>query len=120
MTVGCSKSTVPSCQRQIAEDSNIQSHLTRYVMSVMLQALEYRFVSGVHQIAVAVNGPKFGPSLALNILTLNTVLYIHNCPTNALVCNKTLIQMSHTKTIKITPTFFDHQMIIIRELFDPG
>jgi hypothetical protein len=31
-----------------------------------------------------------------------------------------LIQMSHTKTLKITPTCFDHQMIIIRELFDPG
>jgi hypothetical protein len=41
-------------------------------------------------------------------------------PTNALVCNKTLIQMSHIKTFKITPTCFDHQMIIIRELFDPG
>jgi hypothetical protein len=26
--------------------------------------------------------------------------------------------MSHTKTFKITPTGFDHQMIIIRELFD--
>jgi hypothetical protein len=45
---------------------------------------------------------------------------IYNSPTNALVCNKTLIQMSHTKTLKITPTCFDHQMIIIRELFDPG
>jgi hypothetical protein len=45
---------------------------------------------------------------------------IYNGPTNALVCNKTLIQMSHTKTFKITPTCFDHQMIIIRELFDPG
>jgi hypothetical protein len=43
-----------------------------------------------------------------------------NGPTNALVCNKTLIQMSHIKTLKITPTCFDHQMIIIRELFDPG
>jgi hypothetical protein len=41
-------------------------------------------------------------------------------PTNALVCNKTLIQVSHTKTFKITPTCFDHQMIIIRWLFDPG
>jgi hypothetical protein len=40
--------------------------------------------------------------------------------TNALVCNKTLIKMSHTKTFKITPTRFDHQMIIIRELSDPG
>jgi hypothetical protein len=29
---------------------------------------------------------------------------------------KTLIQLSHTKTFKITPTCFDHQMIIIREL----
>jgi hypothetical protein len=45
---------------------------------------------------------------------------IYNGPTNALVCNKTLIQMSHTRTLKITPTCFDHQMIIIRELFDPG
>jgi hypothetical protein len=45
---------------------------------------------------------------------------IYNGPTNALVCNKTLIQMPHTKTYKITPTCFDHQMIIIRELFDPG
>jgi hypothetical protein len=26
--------------------------------------------------------------------------------------------MSHTKTLKITPTCFDHQMIIIRELVD--
>jgi hypothetical protein len=41
-------------------------------------------------------------------------------PTNALVCNKTLIQMSHTKTFKITPTCFDHQMIIISEPSDPG
>jgi hypothetical protein len=45
---------------------------------------------------------------------------IYNGPTNALVCNKTLIQMSHFKTLKITPTYFDHQLIIIRELFDPG
>jgi hypothetical protein len=28
--------------------------------------------------------------------------------------------MSHTKTLKITPAFFDHQMIIIREIFYPG
>jgi hypothetical protein len=45
---------------------------------------------------------------------------IHNGPTNELVCIKTLIKMSHTKTFKITPTCFDHQMIIIRELSDPG
>jgi hypothetical protein len=38
-----------------------------------------------------------------------------NGPTNALVCNKTLIQMSYFKTLKITPTCFDHQLII-REL----
>jgi hypothetical protein len=43
-----------------------------------------------------------------------------NGPNNALVCNKTLIQMSHIETLKITPTCFDHQLIIIRELFDPG
>jgi hypothetical protein len=36
---------------------------------------------------------------------------IYNGPTNALVCNKTLIQMSHTKTFKITPTCFDHLMM---------
>jgi hypothetical protein len=35
---------------------------------------------------------------------------MYNGPTNALVCNKTLIQMSHIKTLKITPTCFDHQM----------
>jgi hypothetical protein len=45
---------------------------------------------------------------------------IYNGPINALVCNKTLIQMSPIKTFKITPTCFDHQLIIIRELFDPG
>jgi hypothetical protein len=45
---------------------------------------------------------------------------IYNGPTNALVCIKTLFQMSHTKTFKITPTCFDHQMMIIRELSDPG
>jgi hypothetical protein len=33
---------------------------------------------------------------------------ISNGPTNALVCNKTLIQLSHTKTLKITPRCFDH------------
>jgi hypothetical protein len=53
--------------------------------------------------------------------TMRETLLVHyNGPTNALVCNKTLIQISHTKTLKITPTCFDHQMIIIRELFDPG
>jgi hypothetical protein len=45
---------------------------------------------------------------------------IYNGPTNALVCIKTLIQMSHSKTFKITPKCFDHQIIIIRELSDPG
>jgi hypothetical protein len=36
-------------------------------------------------------------------------------PTNALICNtsKTLIPMSHIKTLKITPTCFDHLMMII-------
>jgi hypothetical protein len=56
-----------------------------------------------------------------SFIHLSTMVYvIYNGPTNALVCNKTLIQMPHTKTFKITPTYFDHQMIIIRELFDPG
>jgi hypothetical protein len=44
---------------------------------------------------------------------------IYNGPNNALICNKTLIQMSHTKTLKITPTCFDYQMIIIREFLIP-
>jgi hypothetical protein len=47
-------------------------------------------------------------------------LSIYNSPTNALFCNKTLIQMSHTKTLKITPTCFDYQLIIVREIFYPG
>jgi hypothetical protein len=50
--------------------------------------------------------------------TDNTESTIYNAPNNALVCNKILIQMSHTKTLQITPTGLDHQ-IIIRELFDP-
>jgi hypothetical protein len=45
---------------------------------------------------------------------------IYNGPNNALVCIKTLIQISHTETFKITPKCFDHQMIITRELSDPG
>jgi hypothetical protein len=45
---------------------------------------------------------------------------IYNGPTNALVYIKTLIQMSQSKTFQITPTCFDHQMIIIREISDPG
>jgi hypothetical protein len=97
------------------------------------------------------------------------MLTVYNGPTNELVCNKTLIKishtysltylltpwsrvllekltgfaanqqipriywtrkfitvltsarhMSHTKTLKITPKCLDHQMIVIRELFDPG
>jgi hypothetical protein len=39
-----------------------------------------------------------------------------NGRTIVLVCNKTLIQMSHIKTLKITPTCLDHQLIIIWEL----
>jgi hypothetical protein len=43
-----------------------------------------------------------------------------NGPTNAFVCNKTLIKMSLIKTLEITPTCFDHQLINIGELYDPG
>jgi hypothetical protein len=53
-------------------------------------------------------------------LPVNCLSGIYNGPNNALVCNKTLIQMSHIKTLKINPTCFDHQLIIIRELFYPG
>jgi hypothetical protein len=56
----------------------------------------------------------------INVQGNMKVTTIYNGPTNALVCIKTLIQMSHTKTFKITPTCFDHQTIIIRELSDPG
>jgi hypothetical protein len=42
---------------------------------------------------------------------------VYNDPTNALVCNKTLIKIAHTKTLKKSP---QHVSIIIRELFDPG
>jgi hypothetical protein len=59
---------------------------------------------------------KQGQETALVNAVLNTIC---NGPTNALVCNKTLIQISHIKTLKITPTCFDHQLIIVRELFDP-
>jgi hypothetical protein len=45
---------------------------------------------------------------------------IYNGPTNGLVCNKTLIQMSRIKTLKIPPPCFDHQLIILRKLFDSG
>jgi hypothetical protein len=48
------------------------------------------------------------PSVALCIMYFG--------PTNSLVCNKTLIQMSYIKTLKITPTCLDHQLIIIRRL----
>jgi hypothetical protein len=41
----------------------------------------------------------------------NYWMTIYNGPTNALDCNKTLIQLSQTETFKITPTCFDHQMI---------
>jgi hypothetical protein len=57
-----------------------------------------------------------GTSMDVNINKLTMC----NGPTNALVCNKTLIQMSHIKTIKLNPICFDHQMIIVRELFYPS
>jgi hypothetical protein len=55
-----------------------------------------------------------------NSFKMLTHITMCNGPTNALVCDKTLNQMSHIKTLKITPTCFDHQLIIIRELFDPS
>jgi hypothetical protein len=70
---------------------------------------------------------RFDASLVKYISSINIALShrafqftMCNGPKNALVCNKTLIQISHIKTLKITPTCFDHQLIIIRELFDPG
>jgi hypothetical protein len=55
-----------------------------------------------------------------SFLVIDFKVTIYNGPTNALVCIKTLIQISHIKTFKITPTCFDHQTMIIRELYDPG
>jgi hypothetical protein len=43
---------------------------------------------------------------------VNITTIICNGSTNALVCNKTLIQMSHIKSLKITPTCFDDQLMI--------
>jgi hypothetical protein len=67
------------------------------------------------QIELRISGLKNG-----NTLSAKYYFSIYDGPTNALVCNKTLIQMSHIKTLKITTTCFDHQMNIIMELFDPG
>jgi hypothetical protein len=61
---------------------------------------------------------KFGRQFSLFHRAFQFTIY--NGQTNVLVYNKTLIQMSHTKTLKITPTCFEHQLIIIRELFGPG
>jgi hypothetical protein len=71
-------------------------------------------------VIVALCHKKFGHPWICRSTTCVNLYTIYNGPTNALVCNKTLIHMSHTKTLKITPTCFDHHMIIIRELFDPG
>jgi hypothetical protein len=49
-----------------------------------------------------------------------TVNYVHitiyNGPTNAFVCNKALIQMSHTKTLKITPTYRYISLIVHHDI----
>jgi hypothetical protein len=61
---------------------------------------------------------NFTVSLCISISLFQRAFQFTICngPTNALVCNKTLIQMTHTKTLKITPTCFDHQLNIIRAL----
>jgi hypothetical protein len=61
---------------------------------------------------------KWPPALRFtqHYLVSNNPSLMCNGQTNALVCNETLIQMSHIKTLKIAPTCFDHQLIIIREL----
>jgi hypothetical protein len=67
-----------------------------------------------------VDTPFYNVFRQISLLYREFQFTMSNVPTNALVCNKTLIQMSHIKTLKITPTCSDHQLIIIRELFDPG
>jgi hypothetical protein len=54
----------------------------------------------------------------LLVASMNMFLRFTMCngPTNALIHNKTLIQMSYIKIFKTTPTCFSHQLIIIREL----
>jgi hypothetical protein len=64
--------------------------------------------------------PNFQRHFRISLFHRAFQFTIYNGPTNAFVCNKTLTHMSHTKTLKITPTRFDHQMIIIRETSDPG
>jgi hypothetical protein len=59
---------------------------------------------------------KKGDGIGISLFHRAFQFTIYNGPTNALACNKTLIEMSHTKTLKTTLTCFDHQMIIIREL----
>jgi hypothetical protein len=50
---------------------------------------------------------------ALFLVVTNVGIYtIYNGPTNALVWNKTLIQMSHTKKFKFTPSCFDDHLMI--------
>jgi hypothetical protein len=45
---------------------------------------------------------------------------ICNGTTNALVCNKTLIQMSYIKTLKITPNMFRSSADHHQGAFDPS
>jgi hypothetical protein len=53
----------------------------------------------------------------LKVSKLLFILTEYNDPTNVLQHNKTLILKCHTlKTLKSTPTCFDQQLIIIREL----
>jgi hypothetical protein len=52
----------------------------------------------------------FGNTYCISLFHRAFQFTMYNGPTNALVCNETLIQMSHIKTLKITPTCFDHQL----------
>jgi hypothetical protein len=98
----------------ILGEKNIKSQL--YFIALNCVCIEYSqdSVAGTYTMQWA---GKLRKSVSLFYGAFQFTIY--NGPNNALACNKTLIQMSHTKTLKITPTYFDHQMIIIRELFDP-
>jgi hypothetical protein len=85
-----------------------QSHCYRQGQFWIFITWKYYFLIPIHankpvlSWALQINESEQNPTTAPNLL-LTT---IYNGPTNALVCNKTLIQMSHTKTLKITPNMF--------------
>jgi hypothetical protein len=107
--------TAPSCHYRPLSITSSPCYYNSSVLCVCLVIKAWRLLRlPVKQIASTNGGQP-------RICGVNsTVFSIYNGPTNALVCIKTLIRISQTKTFKITPKRFDHHMMIIRELSDPG